>query len=142
MPGLRKRAPDPVVGQDDPRGAGRTACLRHAVGLDRLAENWARLDSFGRKGKALKIPPDWHGLAWLRLGRSGREGGDRPLRFFAGPESQVVRRYVNDHCQHNEECGHPEKRTVMHPFPVWTVRRVFGGVGSAVLLELGIIHGR
>ena len=89
-------------------------------------------------------------LSWpLELGRrlaiwafrSRRERGDRRLRLLAGPESQVVRRYVNDHCHHNAESSHPEERTMMHSFPIRTMLRVFGVVGSAVLLEFGIVHG-
>ena len=88
------------------------------------------------------LPPRLRLQAAFCTTGSRRKRRDRRLRFLAGPESQVVRRYVDDHCQQNEESRHPEKRAMMHPFPIRTVRRVFGVVGSAVLLEFGIIHGR
>jgi len=112
-------------------GAPRRRQLRREA-RDRT---WPRISI---RGQPLGLGP-WP--AFCALG-SRRERGDRLLRFIAGPESQVICRYVDDHCQHNEKSSHPEKGAVMHPFPIRTVRRVFGVVGSAVLLEFGIIHGR
>jgi len=58
----------------------------------------------------------------------------------ARPERQIVGDDVNHHGGADEESRHPEERTVMHAFPSGTVRGMFGGVGTAVLLEFGVGH--
>ena len=122
----------------------RTRPKSTPIGVE-LRARWARRGDGNRARPRIRFhnqPPalgPWPAVCALR---SRRERGDRLLRFIAGPESQVICRYVDDHCQHNEKSSHPEKGAVMHPFPIRTVRRVFGVVGSAVLLEFGIIHGR
>jgi hypothetical protein len=61
---------------------------------------------------------------------------------LARPERQIVRGDINDHRQADEKRGDPEKRAVVDSLPRRPVWRVFGGVGSAVLLKLDIVHGR
>ena len=121
----------------------RTRPKSTPIGVE-LRARWARRGDGNRARPRIRFhnqpPALGPGSAICALG-SRRKRRDRVLPFIAGPESQVIRRYVDDHCQHNEKSSHPEKGAVMHPFPIRTVRRVFGVVGSAMLLEFGIIHG-